>query len=182
MECEAPRRRMALSCWAGLALPSGPSRLHFPGSPKPLGEGGYSSLLPSRNRCTSLKMNSGDPFYSSLGWGAFTTHMAGPRADHESAAIAGRSREVPSRAQKRCQPVPGVLLRNFFKRRIEARNKCQESECAFWRPLGRRHPDSSLNFGLSLTRGISSSAATQGAKFDRTVHAFGDGPRLERRE
>lgn len=92
-----------------------PRRLHFPGSPKSLGEGGYSSPLPGRNRCISLKMNNGDTFYSSLGWGVFTTHMAGPRADHESAAITGRSREVPSRPQKGCQAVPGVSRCNLFK-------------------------------------------------------------------
>lgn len=50
MKCEVPSRSMTPGSWAGLTPASHATRLHFPGSPKPLGAGGYPTTLSSRNR------------------------------------------------------------------------------------------------------------------------------------
>ena len=92
-------------------------RRHFPGSPNPLGEGGYPTMFASRNRCISLKTNDRDTFYPTINRGVFATLI---------------SRRVPfSSAQTSVKPCQMFFALTYSKQRIETQNKCQEIAIAF---------------------------------------------------
>jgi len=96
---------------------------HFPGSPKPLGQRGYSTMLPSRNSCISLKTHDGDEFYSTINRG----FLARPFSHRRPLAAA-------QKGVKPCQMFSAVTC---SKQRIETQNKCQEIAIAFRTPSRR---------------------------------------------
>jgi len=102
-------------------------RRHFAGSPKPLGEGGYPTMISSRIRCISLKTNDSDAFYPTINRGVFATLI---------------SRRVPlSSAQTSVKPCQMFFGLTYSKQRIGTQNKCQEIAIAFRtlsRPLSAR--------------------------------------------
>ena len=111
----------------GLRSPNPAWRRHFPGSPKPLGEGGYPTMISNRIHCISLKINDRDTFYPTINRGVFATII---------------SRRVPlSSAQTSVKPCQMFFALTYSKQRIETQNKCQEIAIAFRtlsRPLSPR--------------------------------------------
>jgi hypothetical protein len=125
------------------------ARSHFPGSPEPLGDGGYSKMKISRNRRILLKTNDRVTFYSKIKRGLFAPLL---------------SHRMPSRAAQQ-----GVKPRQVFspvtgsKQSIEDRNKCQEIAIAFQgpsQPLSDRIRAS--NSGYDGARKFPITAATRG--------------------
>ena len=111
----------------GLRSPNPAWRRHFAGSPKPLGEGGYPTMISNRIHCISLKINDRDTFYPTINRAVFATLI---------------SCRVPlSSAQTSVKPCQMFFGLTYSKQRIGTQNKCQEIAIAFRtlsRPLSAR--------------------------------------------